>query len=247
VTTPWWQDYFDEDFVRLYRPFLPPERTEEEVAGVLALLDPAPGTRLLDVGCGWGRHSVALAREGVRVTGLDRSATLLRIARDAARGAGVSAGWVLGDMRRLPFRSSFDAAVSLFSSLGYFGSDGEDVAVLRGVREALRPGGRFLVEVMHRDHLAREFVERDWWEGEEGEHVWVEREFDAVEGVSRECLRWRRGGRTGEKRHSIRLRTATEWAALLEAGGLHPEEWYGGWDLSPFEHTSERLIVLARG
>lgn len=246
VAEGWWGRYFDRDFYELYRPFLPPELSREEAAGALEMLGLEVGARLLDLACGWGRHSIEFARAGLRVTGLDRSGTLLALAREAAREAGVRPGWVRGDMRSLPFRESFDAVVSLFSSLGYFASDEEDLRVLRGVREALRPGGLFLLEVMHRDGVAREFVERDWWEGEGGAHVWVEREFDAVEGVSREWLRWRRGRRSGEKHHVIRVRTATEWAALLRAAGLAPDLWYGGWDLSPFEHTSERLIVLAR-
>lgn len=244
----WWSKYFDRDFFRLYRPFLPPELTRGEAEGALAMLDLEPGSRLLDLACGWGRHSREFARAGLRVTGLDLSAALLREARRAeAKGKGESrVHWVRADMRRLPFREAFDAVTSLFSSLGYFDSDAADLEVLRGVREALRPRGALLLEVMHRDLIAREFVERDWWEGEDGAHVWVEREFDAVSGVSTEWLRWsgERGG--GEKRHSIRVRTATEWKALLEEAGLRPEDWYGDWDLSPFEHRSERLIVLAR-
>lgn len=244
--SPWWADYFDEDFVRLYRPFLPEEQSREEAEAVADILGLERGARLLDLACGWGRHSLELARGGLRVTGLDRSGTLLGLAREAALAEGLRVDWVRADMRRLPFRPAFDAVVSLFSSLGYFGSDEEDVAVLRGAREALRPGGLFLLEVMHRDHVAREFVERDWWEGPDGEHVWVEREFDAVLGESREWLRWRKGRRSGEKHHRIRVRAATEWARLLEVAGLEPEAWFGGWDLSPFEHLSPRLIVLAR-
>lgn len=242
----WWADYFDEDFVALYRPFLPPERTLEEAAGAAEMLGLERGDRVLDLACGWGRHSLELAAAGARVTGLDRSAHLLEVARRAALQAGRRVAWVRADMRRLPFREAFDAAVSLFSSLGYFGSDAADLEVLRGVRRALRPGGRFLLETMHRDQVAREFVERDWWPGADGAHVWVEREFDAVAGVSHERLRWRRGRRSGEKRHSIRVRSATEWAALLEDAGLRPESWFGDWDLSPFELGSERLVVVAR-
>lgn len=242
----WWATYFDRDFFHLYRPFLPPEATRDEVAGALRLLDLAPGARLLDLACGWGRHSLEFARAGLRVTGVDRSEPLLRLARRAAAEEGVDVHWIRADMRRLPFRAGFDAVVSLFSSLGYFESDEEDLRVLLGAREVLRPGGVFLLEVMHRDHIAREFVERDWWRGESGAHVWVEREFDAVQGVSREWLRWRKGRRAGEKFHSIRVRSATEWDRLLRTAGLVPEQWCGGWDLAPFEHSAERLVVLAR-
>jgi SAM-dependent methyltransferase len=244
----WWRDYFDEDFYELYRPFLPEERTQEEVAAVLELLALPAGSRVLDLACGWGRHAVPLAGAGLAVTGLDYSATLLAHARELAAEAGVAVEWVQRDLRELDWEGEFNAVLSLFSSLGYAGggADADDLQVLRGVRRALRPGGAFLLETMHRDHIVRDFAPRDWWIGERGEHVWVHRELDAVAGVVREWLHWRGGGlAAGEKYHELRLRTATEWNVLLRAAGLVPREWYGSWELAPFDHESESLIVLA--
>jgi SAM-dependent methyltransferase len=246
VTPAWWQDYFDDDFVRIYRPFLTPRRTAREVAGVVEMLELPAGSRILDLACGWGRHAVALARMGYRITGVDASETLLRHAARRARSAGVEVEWVHGDVRVLPWREHFDAVVCLFSSLGYFLSDEEDLRALRAARDALRPGGRFLLDTMHRDAVVREFAERDWWTGENGEHVWVEREFDALAGVSHEWLRWRvPDGAEGEKYHAIRVRTATEWDRLLRQAQLEPEAWYGGWRQEPFTHRADKLIIVA--
>jgi SAM-dependent methyltransferase len=244
---PWWKAYFDEAFLRLYRPFLPAERTWREVAGVVEMLDLEPEARLLDVPCGWGRHAVEFARLGYHVSALDLSETLLRQARRLAEEARVEVEWVRGDMRQLPWQDRFDAVVCLFSSLGYFLSDAEDVRALQAIRDALHPGGRLLLETMHRDAVAREFSERDWWEGDAGEHVWVEREFEPVSGVSHEWLRWRTPeGVTGEKYHAIRVRSATEWAALLASAGLEPVDWYGDWDMEPLALGSGRLVAVAR-
>jgi SAM-dependent methyltransferase len=237
----WWERYFDRDFLRIYRPLLPPGEAAHEVAAAMDALELPPPARVLDLACGWGRHALELAGRGYRVTGLDLSATLLEEGRREATARGLRIDWVRADMRAVPFRGTFDAVLCLFSSLGYGLSDEEDLRVLEGARGSLRPGGRLLLETMHRDLLAREFAERDWWEGPDGSPVLVEREFDAVAGVSRETLRWG----VVEKHHEIRVRSATEWAALLVRAGLEVEEWLGGWDLSPFEHTSERLIVVA--
>lgn len=244
---PWWSAYFDDEFLRLYRPFLTPEDTLREVDTVVKILGFRRGEQVLDLACGWGRHAVELARAGYRVSGLDRSESLLRHARGMAAEAGVQVWWVRGDVRELPWSEQFAAVTCFFSSLGYFLSDAEDLRALCSVRDALLPDGAFLMETMHRDLVAREFAERDWWEGEHGEHVWVERQFDPVEGVSREWLRWQGAdGTSGEKFHEIRVRSATEWAALLRRAGLEPEEWYGDWNLDPFTRESERLIVLAK-
>src|SRR5690606_37060223 len=103
-----------------------------------------------------------------------------------------------------------------------------------------------LLETMHRDLLAREYVERDWWETPEGDLIIVERSFDAVAGVSNELLRWRdREGREGEKPHSVRVSSATEWSVLIERAGWKPLEWIGSWDFEPFTHASGRLIMVA--
>ena len=242
----WWGGYFDEVFVEIYRDFLTPERTEREIEGLREMVSLPPDARVLDVACGWGRHSIALARAGFAVTGLDLSETLLKRARRRAEAAGVGVEWVRGDMRELPWTDRFDAVLSLYSSLGYFLSDEEDLRVLRAARNALRPGGFFVLETMHRDHAVGGYAERDWWETEGGATVWVEREFDAVEGISREWTRWSKAGKTGEKYHELRIRSATEWDRLLREAGLVPVDWWGDWELAPFVHTSPDLIVIAR-
>lgn len=242
----WWDGYFDETFVDLYRDFLTRERTGREVRGLRQMVPVAPPAEVLDLACGWGRHSVALAKEGFRVTGLDWSETLLRAARKRATAARVDVDFVRGDMREPAGEGRFDLALSLFSSLGYFLSDDEDLRVLRAAHTALKPGGWLVLETMHRDHVVGGFAERDWWETEDGITVWVEREFDAVEGVSREWTRWSRRNESGEKFHALRIRNATEWDALLRGAGFQAVDWWGDYELAPFLHTSEHLIVTAR-
>jgi cyclopropane fatty-acyl-phospholipid synthase-like methyltransferase len=242
----WWDGYFDDAFVEIYRDFLTPQRTRREIEGIREMLPLEPGAAVLDLACGWGRHSVELAREGFQVTGLDFSRTLLARAGKRAQAAGVEVELVHADMREIPWTERFDAVCSFYSSLGYFLSDEEDLRVLRGVRSALRRGGVFVMETMHRDHVMGGYAERDWWTTDSGAIVWVEREFDAVEGVSREWTRWSKGGKSGEKFHEMQLRTATEWDRLLRMAGLVPVDWYGDWGLAPFTHKSEDLIVVCR-
>ncbi|CAN5723531.1 class I SAM-dependent methyltransferase [soil metagenome] len=242
-TEEWFHDYFDGHFLRIYRSLLPAEDAQEEAAAIIQALELEPGEHLLDLACGWGRHAIPFAAAGLNVTAVDRSEHLLR---EAARG-GANVSWICADVRELPFRKTFRAAVSLFSSLGYFLNDGEDLRALTAVRNALLPEGFFLLETMHRDSIVREYAERDWWDGPGGEVVRVEREFDAVSGISRERLLWHHPTiGQGEKLHSIRVRSASEWQDLLREAGFETVGWFGSWDLEPFTHRSERLIVVAR-
>jgi SAM-dependent methyltransferase len=240
----WWRTYFDTDFQRIYAPLLPIADTLEAVEAVFELTGMATGTRILDLACGWGRHSVEFWRAGATVTGMDRSFDLLRRGRDDPDGSQV--GWVCADLRALPFRRCFDVVACLFSSLGYFDAEDDDLRVLQQVGTVLSEDGLLVIETIHRDAVVRDYTERDWWQSEDGAVVFVEREFDAIEGVTREWLRWRDAdGTLGEKFHSARIRSATEWKRLLNSAGFEVIAWHGGWHAEPFDHASERLVVIA--
>lgn len=124
------------------------ERTAEEVEGLLRLLGLRTGDRLLDVPCGYGRHSVGLGRRGLQVVGCDVNRYFLDAAAAQAKLAGVEADFVQQDMRRLEYREQFDAVINMCYSFGFFESDQENLEVLRRFYLALKPGGRF---VMHTD------------------------------------------------------------------------------------------------
>ena len=136
---------FDEDYLYFYEEILTPERTQEDVEKILELLEPAPGAEILDCPCGHGRIASVLADRGFRVTGLDASELFLERARADASERGVEVEYVHGDMRDLPWRERFDGLVNWFTSFGYF-SDDENKAVLREFHDALRPGGRLVLE-----------------------------------------------------------------------------------------------------
>ncbi|TBR21670.1 class I SAM-dependent methyltransferase, partial [bacterium] len=130
------------------------ERTRFELPFLKRVLGLKPGTRLLDICCGVGRHSLPLARAGMDVTGLDVSPVYLAEARRRAKKAGLSVRLVRGDMRRANFAAEFDAAMNLWTSFGYFSTAAEDLAALRAARAALKPGGLFLLETINGGRIA---------------------------------------------------------------------------------------------
>jgi SAM-dependent methyltransferase len=142
---------FDEDYLPFYDELLE-GRSDSEVERILQLLDLPEGAEVLDVPCGHGRIANRLARRGLRVIGIDRSAHFLDVARSRASEAGVSVEYLEGDMRELPFEGRFDAVVNWFTSFGYFDDD-TNRRVLAGFRRALRPGGRLLLEQASREFL----------------------------------------------------------------------------------------------
>ena len=167
-------------------------------------------------------------------------------ALELGRGAAATPVYAASDIRFLPFAdASFDAVLNVFTSLGLFLSDDEDLVALREARRVLRPGGALLLESMHRDDVIASYAERDRWSLPDGTEIRVRRRFDPVTGISRERLQWRRGDESGRKAHALRLRTATEIDRLLLAAGFGPIRYYGDWDGSALHHTSESVIAVA--
>ncbi|MGH7466392.1 MAG: class I SAM-dependent methyltransferase [Longimicrobiales bacterium] len=245
VIDNWWQSYFGEDFFQLHHDLFPEEQSRGEVSAIIELLGLPVGSRILDVPCGWGRHSHLLAEAGYDVVGADLSLPLLRHAR--ARPAGRQLyGWIMCDIRSLPLpRASVDGVINVFTSLGLFQHDADHIAALAELRRVLRPGAPLLLESMHRDEVISAYAERDHWTLPDGTEVRVRRRFDPVGGISYERLRWRRGAQHGEKRHALRLRTATEVDLLLARAGFTTVRYCGDWDGAPLTQRSPHLIALA--
>jgi SAM-dependent methyltransferase len=240
-----WDELFDEIYLRTYAALDRGGQPKEEALAAARLAGCESGADILDAPCGYGRHSIPLARAGYRVVGVDRSPVLLEEARRRA-GEGDWPRWVQGDHRELPLENaSFDAVLCLFSSLGYRGEDG-DARTLAEFHRVLRPSGRLVVETMHRDHLMHIFQARGWDPLPDGGMLVEERRFDYVEGAAetdhtileadgtKRSVTWR-----------IRTYTATELGKLIEAAKFADLEYLGNLDGGKLSRET-RLVVLAR-
>lgn len=244
----WPVAFFDDDYLKIYRPTFTEERTRQEVDFIAGTLDLAPGARVLDLACGTGRHAIGMAGRGYRVTGVDFNASYLEIAAaDAAQaGAGENVRFAQADMRALAYAAEFDAVYSYFTSFGYF-SDAENETVIEGIACALAPGGRFMLEMMNRDHLLVRGQQRTWNQRPDGallmEEVSLDLETSRV--LSRQILIDPQGGPQVTKSYSLRAYTCGELRALLARHGLQATGVWGGLDKSVYSTDSRRLVLLA--
>ena len=240
----WWETLFDDRYLQLFGPLASAQVTQQQVDGIVAYLDLQPGDSVLDLACGYGRLTIPLAERGLVVTGLDLSETLLGQARAAAADARVQVTWHKGDMRDIPWRDSFDGVINVFSSFGYFDDETENRRVLSGVARALKPGGRFLIDVVNRDWRVCQRPERYWFEV--GELiVLAEPWLNPVTGRSGETWRWLEEGQWQSLEFDTRLYTATELRTMVEAAGLAWHTVYGGWEREEFNPQSKRIVALA--
>jgi len=244
---PWYRSFFGTDYLAAYESSLPPARTALEVERIVALLGLERGARILDVACGHGRHAIPLAQRGFRVTGYDLSEVFLDKAKRDAMTVGADVSWHRGDMRELPFNGEFDAAINIFTAFGYFASPDDDLAVLRAVRRALVPGGRFLLETLHRDGLAERFQRTGFERLPNGTLVLRERDWDLARDIIDEKIELLRPDGSRTVYHTaVRLYSLNKFLTLLDRAGLESERWYGGLDGSALQLHSRRLVVISR-
>jgi ubiquinone/menaquinone biosynthesis C-methylase UbiE len=240
-----WDAFFSDFYLRAFVEEEREAEAREQALAAVRLTGCPEGGDVLDVPCGFGRHAVPLAEAGYRVVGVDRSQTLL----EEARARAAHNRWpklVRADYRELPFAdASFDAALNLFTSLGYLG-DEQDTLALREIGRVLRPGGRLVVDLMHRDRLVSGFREQDWRLVGEGRLLLEQRTFDPESGIAQTTVTLiDSAGDRDSRTYSLRVYTATELLAMLAAAGFEGARCHGDFDGGPFG-TATRLVVVAR-
>jgi SAM-dependent methyltransferase len=198
--------------------------TEQEVAFLVEELGLREGHRVLDVGCGPGRHAYALANRGIEVIGIDISQRFVEL---AGQNAPEGATFVRGDARHLEYDAEFDAVISLCQ--GGFGLVGaEDGLVLDGMARAVRCGGHVAFSAFSAYFLLQ--------------HLEAHERFDAASGVSTESteVRDEHGTPLAAELHTS-VFTPRELRLLAAAAGLAVDHV---WSVTPGDYA-RRLPDIA--
>lgn len=218
--------------------------TGQEVKFMVDTLGLPKGKAILDLYCGYGRHAIELAKLGYRITGVDATASFLDIARQQAVEENIAVAFRQCDMRELDYDQDFDAVINMFAAFGYF-SDEENTAVLQRVARALRPGGLFLIDLLNREWMVRNNLNR-YWRHPNGEYV-LSYKVELQQGVvmmKRVLLNQVTGAKT-KYEFVLRAYSQAEMELLLTRSGLKVRETYGGFDGRTYGADAPRMIMLA--
>lgn len=238
----WYETYFGLDYLRIYRL----ADTQDQLDFLRHVLPARPGMRILDVCCGHGRHAVELARWGYEVVGLDLSAPFLKVAQATAQGQGLQLPLVRGDVRTFPFQvGTFDVALSLFTSFGYFDDDRENELVLHQIAAVLKPGALFILDLANLDFVRTQPPTSSW----EHEGVKVSTVYAFNEATRRATTRRTVQFPEGRKEvleSSVRMYERDEIVSLVESAGFTVQTLYGSYDRAPLHPSRKRMILVSQ-
>lgn len=243
----WYKRSFGADYLAIY-PHRDYAEAERDIASLVALIDPPANLPLLDLGCGAGRHLLALHRRGfAELVGIDLSADLLDAARARLEQAGAGNVELLrSDMREISFRSHFATIISMFTSFGYFDSSDEDARMLAAAFRALRPGGTFVLDTLGRrwtiDHLQ---PREERTIGDLRLHITRSITPDGAR-VEKETRVFEPGRQERVYRESVRMYGPDELQGLLAAAAFAPVDLYGSLAGAPFNEASPRMVAVSR-
>lgn len=243
---------FDFDSVfdtRLYMKFYSTaldERAENEFNFIKDVLELKPKQKLLDLACGYGRHTNRFAKLGCEVIGIDKYTGFLDIAKKNAKKMGVKINYIAGDMRELDYTDEFNTVTLLFTAFGYFDDD-ENYDVLKRIFKSLKVGGQFMLDIQNKDNILRSF--RDTSIEEVGDELMISRHtYEPSTGRMINNRFYISEGRKIDSSHFVRVYSVPEISMILESVGFKIESIYGGYDkeMTVDVPKSRRIIVVAK-
>jgi SAM-dependent methyltransferase len=210
-------------------------------------LDLPKNAEILDAPCGYGRHSIGLAKKGFTVTGLDINSYHLKKAKIEAARNHAKVRFVKKNMIDLDYGDEFDAVINMFYSFGFFDRDKDNYKVLKNFFKALKPDGKFL---MHTDVNIPRIISGKYKLNEirnlkPGGKLKIEESYDAITKRINGAWILHKNGGEERKDYSVRVYTKDEFVKLCKSAGFKSCEVYSDWTGKPYDVRSEDMIIVA--
>lgn len=243
-------DWFDNpEFWELFYDWMFPESSfieaESQVKKIKVMLGLESGA-VLDLCCGPGRHSIPFSKAGFKVTAVDLQPLLLHKAKKRAGEQSQSIEFVESDMRDFYRESSFDLAVSMYSSFGYFENRDDDRKVLQNVFKSLKEGGAFILDTRGKEIHAMQYSETTSYEMPNGDLI-IQR--NSMKESWRVCdSRWVyvKDGKSWSYDLFLNLYSGEEIYGMLREAGFSKVDIFGNLDAAPYDDKAERLVAVGR-
>lgn len=240
----WYKEWFNtSEYLNVYR-----HRNDEDALKLAELIFSVVNlklkSRVLDLACGNGRHSIIFAERGMEVTAVDLSENLLSIAKSSAEKLNLHISFINADLRSFLLEKKFDIALNLFTSFGYFEADEENFKIFEQAYFHLKKNGIFVFDYFNSKYLADNLLEHS------------SEDLDGFRLIQTRCIRNKRiekkiviqkNGSEREYMESVKLYSYSELIDQLNKIGFNIIKTFGGFAGTNFnEETSPRLIIFAK-
>lgn len=255
MSANWFKNWFNSQlYLDLYK-----HRDNKDAKKIVSLITKnislPKSSKVLDLACGNGRHSVLFAKKGYKVTGVDLSEYLIRQARNLLKSdyseSRSNLEFEIRDMRHISYRNKFDLVVNLFSSFGYFDKDSENFSVIKGISKSLKKNGYFFLDFLNADFLSANLVPFDI--STRNDYVIIQVRNIKSGFVTKQIFFIRNSGSKKSAPlinnyfEKIRLYSLEDFRKMFKKAGLNIIKTYGNYRGEKYsKNKSERLIILAK-
>ncbi len=239
----WTKTYFDEFYLKYFLLNQNREITEKQVRLIEKFVK--AGGKILDAGCGIGRHSILLGERGYHVIGIDSSPIYIEHAKKEAEIKNLkNVSFEISDVRKITYENKFDLIISMWSSFGYF-DDETNFKILKNFHKALKPNGKIIIDIENRDYILKYFVKETFRE-KDGLFILERRKFHPLTSIvstHRYVV-----GKSVRKDYirNIRIYSATEMINLFKNANFKTVSIFGDYSGEKFIENSKRIIIIGQ-
>jgi len=237
----WFKNWFDSFYYhKLYRHRNTAE-AQEFIDNILNYIQPKPKSRILDLACGKGRHSIYLNKKGYDVVGVDLSQNSID---EANKSSNKSLHFFQMDMRELSCDEPYNVVVNLFTSFGYFTDKNDNLKVLKGLHNILEPKGVLIIDFLNASKVINNLVKE---EIQKIDSV----KFTINRFVEDQTIVKTIAVRDGNERYKFQERVSmfelADFEDMFAKSGFKLMAHFGNYQLNTFDpDSSDRLILIAQ-
>ncbi len=221
-------------------------KAEHELDSLEILVNLSKGSRVLDVCCGIGRHSIELAKRGFQVTAIDKVATYIYKAEQTARDKGLSAAFISADFLNYTFSDKFHTIICLWNSFGFNESCSDDVLFLNKTFNLLEPGGVFVLGFCGKEIAVRDFQSQKIKKIDQYTLIKERTIVNGGDFLNAQWYLYKSNSLVGKFQINQRLYSKGLISECISSAGFHDYSIYGDLDGSPYDKNAKQMLVVAK-
>lgn len=237
----WFQHWFNSPYYHILYSKRNDEEAEFLIDNISAYLTPKADSRILDIACGRGRHSIYLNKKGYDVTGIDLSEQSIKYAQQFEQK---NLHFLVHDMRKLFYINYFDIALNLFTSFGYFETEKEHVNALKGFRKCLKADGTLVLDYFNTEKIIKNLTHQ---ETKTIDGIEFHLNKFVAEGKIIKHINFEHKLKAYAFEERVQAFLLADFERMLTKSGFVITEKFGSYSLAPFDETnSDRLILVCK-